>query len=85
MHRSVLSRAGLFGNPAVLISIAVCALLQAAFVYAAPMQAVFQSTALDTNEWLRVFIAGGLLFICAEAEKLAIGRLRRRPAEPVAA
>ena len=72
---SALSREGLFGNPQVLIAVAVCAALQLAFVYAPPMQQVFGSTALSTDEWMRVLLAGLLVFTVAELEKLVIRRL----------
>ncbi len=72
---STLSREGLFGNPQVLIAVAVCALLQLAFVYAPPLQQVFGSTALSPGEWARVLLAGLLVFTVAELEKLAIRRL----------
>ena len=67
--RSVLSREGLLGNRYVLYAIGACALLQSAFVYFAPLQAVFDSTSLAWDEWLKVLLAGLLVFIVAEAEK----------------
>ena len=77
--RSVLSIEGLFGNRYVVIAIAACALLQLAFIYAEPLQAVFASTALSAGEWMRVVMAGLLVFVVAEFEKgvLAVFRGRR--------
>lgn len=69
LFRSVLSLEGLFGNRYVLLAIAGCALLQLAFVYSAPLQSVFKSTALTWDEWLKVLLAGLLVFIVAEGEK----------------
>lgn len=74
--RSVLSREGLLGNRYVLYAIAACAAFQLAFVYGAPLQRIFGSTALDAAEWMRVALAGALLFVVAEVEKAVISRFR---------
>lgn len=76
---SSLSRAGLLGNPAVPLAIAACAGLQLLFTYAPPLQALFGSTALGPGEWMRVLLAGLLLFAVAELEKWLIRRLRLHP------
>ena len=76
--RSVLSIEGLFGNRYVVIAIAACALLQLAFVYAQPLQAVFASTALSAGEWTRVVMAGLLVFVVAEFEKGVLAGFRSR-------
>ncbi len=81
IFRPVLSRHGLFGNHYVLWAIAACAVLQIAYVHAAPLQAVFGSTSLAPGEWLKVFFAGMLVFVLAEVEKALIvywGRRRHR-------
>lgn len=70
----VASRAGLFGNPYALFAIAACVPLQLAFTYAAPMQAIFGSTGLAGDDWLKVLLAGVLVFGLAELEKWAIRR-----------
>ncbi len=75
VFHTTLSREGLFGNPKVLIVVAVCAALQLAFVYAPPMQAVFGSTALGIGEWSLVLLAGVMVFSVAELEKCLIRRL----------
>ncbi|MBS0466605.1 MAG: cation-transporting P-type ATPase [Proteobacteria bacterium] len=75
--RSALSREGLLGNPQVLMAIAVCALLQLAFVHTPWLQAVFGSTDLALDEWLRVLLAGALVFALAELEKWVLRRQRR--------
>ena len=48
--------------------------LQLAFTYAAPMQAIFGSTGLAGDDWLKVLLAGVLVFGLAELEKWAIRR-----------
>jgi magnesium-transporting ATPase (P-type) len=69
IFRSVLSREGLLSNHYVLIAVAVCAVLQLAYVYTTPLQQVFGSTDLAAGEWLRVVLAGALVFTFAELEK----------------
>lgn len=82
--RSVLSPEGLFGNRYVLIAIAACAGLQIAFTHTAALQAVFGSTDLSPGEWLRVVLAGVLVFSVAEVEKAVMrafhSNRRSRPA-----
>ncbi|MCC2642914.1 MAG: P-type ATPase, translocating [Nitrospira sp.] len=72
IYKSVLSREGLFGNRYVPIVIAACAALQLAYVHAGPLQKVFGSTDLTVFEWLKVCLAGVLVFTVAEAEKIVI-------------
>ena len=72
---SVLSREGLFGNPYVLLSIAACIPLQWLFTYAPFMQTIFGSAGLDASQWLKVLLAGSLVFVVAELDKLATRRL----------
>ncbi|HJV51398.1 MAG TPA: HAD-IC family P-type ATPase, partial [Noviherbaspirillum sp.] len=85
VYRTVLSREGIFGNRYVLYAIGACAAFQAAFVYSGPLQAVFDSTPLSLGEWLRVALAGAILFFCAELEKTGIGLLRRKYRTPALA
>jgi len=77
IHATVLSVRGLLGNPYVLTAIAVCALLQIAFTYWAPLQLVFGTAGLTAAEWGRVLLAGAFVFVLAELEKL-IQRSRGR-------
>lgn len=72
--RSALTREGLLGNPQALVAIAVCALLQLAFVHTPWLQAVFGSVDLSPGEWLRVLLAGAMVFAIAEIEKLVLRR-----------
>ncbi len=74
-----LSRAGLSGNPAIVWALAAALVLQLAFVYAPPLQAVFGSTGLAAGEWLRVVAAGLGVFVVAELEKAFIRRRRSKP------
>jgi magnesium-transporting ATPase (P-type) len=80
VERSVLSRDGLLGNRHALAAIGACLLLQAAFVHAPPLQQVFDSTDLDAGEWLRVVLAGALVFAAAETEKFLRRAWKRRAA-----
>jgi magnesium-transporting ATPase (P-type) len=84
IERSALSREGLFGNPKVLVAIAVCALLQLAFVHAPPLQAVFASTHLGADEWARALLVGAFVFAAAEVEKTVIRRRRGGRVSPAA-
>jgi magnesium-transporting ATPase (P-type) len=72
IFRPVLSREGLMGNHYVLIAVAVCAALQLAYVYTTPLQLVFGSTDLAAGEWMRVVLAGALVFTFAELEKVVM-------------
>jgi magnesium-transporting ATPase (P-type) len=68
----VLTWHGLLGNRAVLVAILACAALQIAFTHVAWFQEVFGSTDLDAGEWLRVLLAGMMVFTMAELEKLLL-------------
>jgi len=81
IFKSALSLEGLFGNRYVLVAIAACALLQIAYTHAGPLQAVFGSTDLSPEEWLRAVSAGVFVFAVAELEKAVLRvfkRLRRK-------
>ncbi|WP_024299359.1 cation-transporting P-type ATPase [Methylomicrobium lacus] len=82
IYKSALSLEGLFGNRYVLIAIAACAALQIAYTHADPMHALFGSTDLSPDEWLKVVFAGMFVFTVAELEKAVIrkffGRGRSR-------
>jgi magnesium-transporting ATPase (P-type) len=75
-----LGRAGLGGNPAVAWALGACLLLQLAFVYLPPLQAVFGTTALGAREWVAVGSAGLGVFVVAELEKAAARALIRQGA-----
>lgn len=74
IYASVISREGLTGNRYVVIAIGVCALLQLAYTHVGVMQAIFGSTHLRADEWLRVLLVGGLVLLGAEAEKRLVRR-----------
>ena len=79
LFASVLSRDGLLGNRAVLLTIGICLLLQLLFTYAAPLQNVFGSVGMTLEEWLRVLLAGLTLFVVVELEKWLVRRYRLHP------
>jgi magnesium-transporting ATPase (P-type) len=66
------------GTPAILLSISLVALLQLAFTYAPPLQAVFGTAPLSMGELALCAGAGVLLFAVVEAEKAIVRRLRPR-------
>jgi magnesium-transporting ATPase (P-type) len=70
----VVSVDGLIGNRYVLLAIAACIPLQAAFTHLPAMQAIFGSTDLSVQEWGKVVAAGLLVFCVAELEKSVIRR-----------
>ena len=61
------------------IAIALCALLQLAFVHAPWLQRVFGSTDLSAAEWLQVVLAGAAVFLVAETEKWVLRQWPRTP------
>ncbi|MBX3710029.1 MAG: cation-transporting P-type ATPase [Gammaproteobacteria bacterium] len=69
---SVMNREGLLGNYYVLLAIAICILLQLAFTHLPSIQAIFGSANLTIVEWLKVIMAGLLVFCVAELEKWMI-------------
>ncbi len=69
IHASVLSRAGLLGSRPVLISIGLMLLLQLAFTYLPPMQALMGTTAISAADWGVVTLAGLAVLLLVELEK----------------
>jgi magnesium-transporting ATPase (P-type) len=67
---SILSAEGFLGNRIALQAIAALLVLQMAFTYFAPMQALFGTAALDATSWLPLFGAGALLLLAVEGEKV---------------
>ena len=76
LERSSLNWIGVLGTPAVLAALALVAVLQLAFTYLPPLQAVFQTRALGPVELAVVVLAGVALLTLLELEKWL---LRRRP------
>jgi len=66
---SVLTREGLLGNRYVLVAIAACIPLQLAYTHAPLLQGIFGSVGLSPGEWLKVVVAGMLVFVVVELEK----------------
>ncbi|ASQ90726.1 carbonate dehydratase [Prosthecochloris sp. GSB1] len=76
---SVFSKAGFFGNPAVLYAVAVLALLQTLFNYAPFMQALFATAPLGPGDWSLIFLVSSSVLFFVESEKYI---LRKRGAAP---
>jgi len=72
MTDSVLSREGLFGNQYILQAIAVLLVLQALFTYLPWMQQLFGTAPLAADTWLITIIAGVVLMLVVEAEKVLL-------------
>jgi magnesium-transporting ATPase (P-type) len=70
LHRSTLSREGLFGNKYVPLTMGLLVVFQLAFTYAKPMQRLFQTVSLGWDEWLRIGAVASSVFILVEVEKL---------------
>lgn len=73
---SVLNREGLMGNPYVLVTMGVCALLQLAYTHLGFMQAIFASTDLSLQEWGKILMVGLFVLMASEFEKWVIRRLK---------
>ena len=78
IHAPAFNRAGILGNPYVLISVALVLVLQLLFTYAPPLQALFGSGAIDFAAWWRVTLFGALVFLIVEGEKWVVRRMQRR-------
>ncbi|MCR9089990.1 cation-transporting P-type ATPase [Algiphilus sp.] len=72
----------LFGGRPVCLSVAALLLLQTAFTYAPPLQALFGTTAIDAQAWLRILLFGAALFLTVEAEKTVLRRQQRPVGDP---
>jgi Ca2+-transporting ATPase len=75
-------RIGLLSNPAVYVGVATVLVAQAAFVYAAPLQAVFGSVPLEWGDLLVATLVGFLIVPVVAVEKWVLRRLLRQRAEP---
>jgi magnesium-transporting ATPase (P-type) len=65
----VLNREGLFGNRYALVAIAVLLLMQLAFTYLPPFQALFGTTGLDMALWGRIVAIATSVLLLVELEK----------------
>ena len=63
---------GLSGNRYVLYAIGLLLVIQMAFTYLSPMQALFATTAMDSDAWLRVVLVASSVLILVETEKLLL-------------
>ncbi|MCO5167421.1 MAG: HAD-IC family P-type ATPase [Planctomycetes bacterium] len=72
---------GFFRNPAVFVGLGALLLLQCAFVYVPPFQALFGSVALEGKAWLEAALAGLIVVPVIHAEK----RIRKRRTPPAPA
>ncbi|MGY6634098.1 MAG: HAD-IC family P-type ATPase [Alkalilacustris sp.] len=70
-HASALTWEGVRGTPAVWVAVAVVVVLQAAFTYLPPMQALFDTTALSVAQLASCVLAGVLVLVVLEVDKLA--------------
>ena len=68
-YGSVLSREGFFGNPYVLLTIGIVLGMQGLFTYTDVMQALFHTTEISVNAWVRIVGIGVVIFILVEFEK----------------
>ncbi len=84
LYGASLTWRGMLGTPAVLIGIAVTVGLQLAFTYLAPMQYLFQTTAIGFVEGVAIISTGIALFAILEIEK-RIGRAFLPALKPSAA
>ncbi|MBK1719134.1 cation-transporting P-type ATPase [Thiocystis violacea] len=73
----VLNRAGLFGNPYVLIAIGLLILFQLGFTYLGWMQTLFGTVAIDLDDWPRIVLVASSVLFLVELEKLVVRRLNR--------
>jgi len=75
---SVLSREGLLGNPAVLLSVAGILFLQMLFTYLPLFQKLFGSAAIPAGDWIRLISFTFSVFVLVEIEKLIVRRLDKK-------
>ncbi len=83
VHGPSLTWRGVFGTPAVLIGVGIVVLVQFAFTYLPPMQAVFGTRDLSIGDGVAIVGVGVALLVIVEIEKRLFGRRsggRVRPA-----
>lgn len=66
---SIFNRAGLVGNPYVLIAIAILIVFQLGFTYLSSMQSLFGTTSIDFNMWVRILLVSSSVLFLVELEK----------------
>jgi Ca2+-transporting ATPase len=80
--RDSLLRIGLLSNPTVYLGIAVVVVLQAAFIYGPPLQAIFGTRPLDPRDLALAAIVGSLILPVISIEKMVRSRRARNAARP---
>jgi magnesium-transporting ATPase (P-type) len=78
LKASVLSREGLFGNPAVLLSVTGIIVLQILFTYLPLLQELFGTAAIPAADWIRLISFTFIVFVLVEIEKMIIRRLDKK-------
>jgi magnesium-transporting ATPase (P-type) len=78
LHASVMNRRGLTGNRYTLWAISVVIIFQLLFTYAAPMQALFGTAAIDAATWGLIVLASSSVFFLVELEKLLYAMWQNR-------
>ncbi|MDH5258769.1 MAG: HAD-IC family P-type ATPase, partial [Gammaproteobacteria bacterium] len=71
---SSLTYKSLTGNRYVFYAISLLIIFQLSFTYLKPMQTLFSTTNMSTEEWLRVVVVASSVLILVEIEKLLIRR-----------
>lgn len=74
--RHAFSLETLTGNRVVLLVSAILIVLQLLFTYAAPMQQLFRSAALDLSSWTVILGLGAAVFLAVEIEKAVLRHFR---------
>ena len=65
---------GLSGNRYVLYAIGLLIVIQLSFTYLGPMQALFATTAMSAEAWMRVIVVASSVLVLVELEKWALRR-----------
>ncbi|MDG4554955.1 MAG: cation-transporting P-type ATPase [Candidatus Competibacter sp.] len=76
---SSLSRQGLLGSHAVLLTVGILLALQLAFTYFPPVQRLLGTAPIGAADWSIVILAGVAVFLLVELEKAVWRRLRPMP------
>jgi magnesium-transporting ATPase (P-type) len=82
LRTSVLSRAGLLGNKAVLWAVGTIAILQVFFTYLPLFQNVFGTAAIPIGDWLRLLLFAPQVFVLVEIEKKIMGHMEKSKQAP---
>jgi magnesium-transporting ATPase (P-type) len=88
LYAPAYTRAGILGNPYVLLAVGAIVLLQLGFTYAPPMQVLFGTADIDAATWGKILAAAAAVFVLVELEKALLRRLmpaRQGAAAPAAA